>query len=391
MVTVVDASGKPVPSARVEIEQTRHAFLFGCNLFLWGQAGDVKEEAAYRRQFGEVFNYATLPFYWASYEKARGKTDHARIEAMARWCQAHGIVAKGHPLAWNYADPSWLPDGMDEIRALQMERIDDCVKRFQGLIDVWDVVNEATHFERDEFRTRAPKLTSMWEKTGRVEFVRECFEHARAASPKARLAINDYRTDPAYAALLSQLSQDRRSFDVIGIQSHMHGGVWSNAKVWEVCQRFAGFGVPLHFSETTILGGDFSRERAKQGQPWPSTPEGEKRQAQEVERFYTMLFSHPAVAAITWWDFSDRHAWQNAPAGFLRNDMSPKPAYNRLHHLIRERWWTHAVKTTGPSGEANFRAFLGEHRITVTTSTGKKAATLVLEKGDMTRLTVRLP
>ena len=29
-----------------------------------------------------------------------------------------------------------------------MARIDDCVKRFAGLIDRWDVVNEATHFDR---------------------------------------------------------------------------------------------------------------------------------------------------------------------------------------------------------------------------------------------------
>lgn len=33
-----------------------------------------------------------------------------------------------------------------------MVRIEDCVGRFKGLIDIWDVVNEATAYERDEFR-----------------------------------------------------------------------------------------------------------------------------------------------------------------------------------------------------------------------------------------------
>jgi hypothetical protein len=232
VVTVRDAAGRPVPSARVEVEQTRHAFLFGCN----------------------------------------------------------------------YADPRWLPDDTAEARALQMARTDDCVRRFAGVIDFWDVVNEATYFERDELKKRAPRLTAMWQETGRVEFVRECFRHARAAGPKATLLINDYRTDDAYAALRElREGPGGRPFDVIGVQSHMHGGTWGNARVWGVCERFARFGVPLHFTETTILSGEPGRERASGGRPWPSTADGEKRQAEEVERFYTMLFSHPAVAGITWW------------------------------------------------------------------------------------------
>jgi hypothetical protein len=118
VVTVRDAAGRPVPDARVEIEQTRHAFLFGCNFFLLGRAGSDRDEAAYREQFAGLFNFATLPFYWPSYEPRRGRPDHARVERMARWCRAHGITPKGYPLAWNFADPRWLPDDTAEARAL---------------------------------------------------------------------------------------------------------------------------------------------------------------------------------------------------------------------------------------------------------------------------------
>src|SRR5262249_23731700 len=152
-----------------------------------------------------------------------------------------------------------------------------------------------------------------------------------------------------------------------------HRGTWSNARTWEVCERFARFGVPLHFSETTILSGEPGWERARGGQAWPSTAAGEKRQAGEGERFYTMLVSHPAGASITWWDLSHRGAWQGAPAGLLRGDMSPKPAYERLHRLIRQRWWTHTTVRTGKTGVATCRAFLGEYRITVTTERGARA------------------
>jgi GH35 family endo-1,4-beta-xylanase len=396
-VLVVDASGNPLAGAKVAVEQTRHAFLFGCNIFLWGKLPDEKMEAAYRQHFAGLLNYATLPFYWSSYERRRGAPDHEHTEQVARWCREQGIATKGHPLAWNSGDPPWLPDDLEEIRRLQMARIEDCVSRFTGLIDRWDVVNEATHFDRDEFvKQRSPKLSAMWQKVGQIEFTRECFVHARKAGPKATLLVNDYRTDPPYEQVIKQLvdGQGKRLYDVIGIQSHMHGGVWPNRKIWEVCQRFAQFGVPLHFTETTILSGErgWRGDRPARGAaPWPSTPEGEAFQAREVVRFYTMLFSQPAVEAVTWWDFSDFRAWQGAPAGFLRSDMTPKPAYEALEKLVKGKWWTQTTLQTAADGTAGFRGFLGEYRVTVT-SEGKKSAVkqFALAPGDKNRWVVNV-
>jgi GH35 family endo-1,4-beta-xylanase len=390
-VVVLDPAGKAVPSASVQVEQTRHAFLFGCNIFMWGRLRNPAIEAAYRDRFADVFNFATIGFYWPMYESKQGKPNHAYAEDVAHWCREHGITPKGHPLAWNFADPRWLPDEPEQVRTLQMARIDDCVGRFQGLIDVWDVVNEATHFERDEFRKTAPKMSRMWAHVGREAFVLEAFRHARGANSHGTFLLNDYRVDEPFAELIQRLidqSNGERPFTTIGIQSHMHGGTWSNTKIWTVCERFARFGVPLHFTEMTILSGDRRNER--QGKPWPSTPAGEKYQADEVERFYTMLFSHPALAAITWWDFSDLGAWKDAPAGFLRRDLSPKPSYERLHSLIKERWWTKASLTANDRGEATTRAFLGEYRVTVKDASGRRAtASLTVGKG-LNRHEVRL-
>lgn len=393
IVSVVDASGKPVPGAKVAVEQTEHAFLFGSNIFKWGRMPDERLDATYRERFAALLNYATLPFYWSGYEPRRGEPSHDHAEEVARWCVSHRIATKGHPLAWNNSDPRWLPDDSDEIRRLQMARIDDCVSRFIGLIDRWDVVNEATHFDREEFvKNRAPKLSVMWANVGRVEFARECFAHARAANPRATLLINDYRTDPAYEKLIEALvdNQGRALYDVIGIQSHMHGGAWPSTKTWEVCERFARFGVPLHFTETTILSGERTGSKPR-GAPWPSTPEGEAYQAREVVRFYTLLFSHPAVEAITWWDFSDQGAWKGAPAGFLRKDMSPKPVYEELMKLIKGKWWTRTTLETGPGGKAPFRGFLGTYRVSVTVANRKAIETdLTLMKGDRNVWTICL-
>lgn len=392
VVAVVDATGNPVEGAGLAVRQRRHAFLFGSNIFGWGNQRDEAAETAYREHFAELLNFATLPFYWTGYEPRQGEPNHQRTEQVARWCKQQGIATKGHPLAWNMGDPRWLPDDLDEIRRLQMARIDDCVARFPGLIDRWDVVNEATHFDREEFANRrSPKLTAMWAAAGQMEFTRECFTHARAAGPESSLLINDYRVDPAYERVIEQLvdADGKPMYDVIGIQSHQHGGAWTNRKIWRTCERFARFGVPLHYTETTIISGEKGWMKSRET-PWESTPEGEAEQAREVARFYTMLFSHPSVEAITWWDFSDYHAWQGAPAGFLREDMTPKPAYHALKSLVKGAWWTELTVETDAAGLAAFRGFLGDYSITVSVDGKKVEKPFSLERDAENRWVIKL-
>jgi hypothetical protein len=37
-------NGKPLPNAELTLTQTRHEFLFGCNIFRWGRIPDPKRE-----------------------------------------------------------------------------------------------------------------------------------------------------------------------------------------------------------------------------------------------------------------------------------------------------------------------------------------------------------
>ncbi len=404
--------GRPVPGATVQIEQTRHRFLFGCNIYLWrpleaDRPGDPKPtppsssrrpaqmetelQIAYRQRFADLFNYATLAFYWWAYEPQPGQPGHEYTELVARWCQQHGITAKGHPLAWNWSEPRWLPDNAEEVRRLQLGRIEDCVKRFAGLIDYWDVVNEAVQFDRPECKQRAPRLTDLWAKLGRAEFTKQCLQRARAASQKAFLLVNDYIVDPPYEKLLEELkdADGRLPMNAIGIQSHQHGGTWSNRKIWDVCERFSRFGLPLHFTETTILSGQQGWQLPPE--KWASTPEGEKRQAEEVVRFYTMLFSHPAVEAITWWNLSDLAAWKGAPAGLVRKDMSPKPAYEQLMRLIKGQWWTRTEGKTDQAGRLAWNGFFGEYTIHASAGGQQVQKSVELAPGGKNRFLVEVP
>jgi len=383
-VTVLDADGAPLPNAQVTVEQIAHEFLFGCNIFTWRQPENPAAEQAYRQRFADLLNYATLPFYWWAYERERGRPVHPQMAEVADWCNQHGIRTKGHPLAWNYGEPGWLPDDPKQVATIQMDRIADCVATFAGKIDVWDVVNEAAAFDRPNMR--GEKLTAAIKALGRSEFVRQAFATARRANPKAVLLINDYEVGSRYEQVIRELVDGggRRLYDTIGIQSHMHRETWPLTRVWTVCERFAAFGVPLHFTELTVLSGAAKTDddwfTARSG--WDTTPEGERAQADYVEKLYRVLFSHPSVEAITWWDFSDYHAWQGAPAGLLRKDQSPKPVYERLLKLVKDAWWTREAVVTQADGTATLRVFRARHRVTAQGADGARATTEITAAKD---------
>lgn len=385
---VLGPDGQPLPAGTdLRIRQTRHKFLFGCNIFKLGRCRTDEDNAAYGERFAGLLNFATLPFYWWTYERQKGQPADERTEEIVRWCKEHEVTTKGHPLAWNFVDPRWLAGTPEEIMQLQIERVGRCVERFKGDIGIWDVVNEATHYDRAELKRNAPKLTEAIARIGIGEYVRRAFKAARQANPQATLLINDYRTDPPYADnVIAELKGEggRPMYDVIGIQSHMHGAYWGAARAWEVCERFARFNVPLHFTETTVVSGP------KQESGWTTTPEGEQRQAEHVADFYTVLFSHPAVEAITWWDFSDQDAWQRAPAGLVRSDMSPKPAYERLHDLIKGKWWTKTEARTASGATVPFRGFLGHYEVEARQGDRRFAGQFVLDKDSAAAIDVQL-
>ena len=383
------------PGTPAKIEQTNHKFLFGSNIFRLHQCETPSANAAYEKHFAELLNFATLPFYWARYEPERGKPNDARTREIVRWCKANNVTPKGHPLVWNLADPKWLPKKPEKAMDVQFERARQCTERFKGDIDIWDVVNEATHYDRPHFLEHAPILTEAITKMGVGEYVRRAFKAARQGNPDATLIINDYRADDDFEQkVISQLVDENGNpiYDVIGIQSHMHVGYWGVEKTWNVCEKFAKFGKPLHFSELTILSGNlkedddwFSRRTG-----WLSTEEGEKRQARQVTELYTLLFSHPAVEAVTVWDFTDYNAWQGAPSGYLRTNMTPKPAYNQLKELIKGKWWTKTKTTLKSNGKASFRGFYGQYKVTANLAGRRLTGTFRLDKNIKQPINVRM-
>lgn len=344
--TLIDQSQQPISNATVVVHQVRHRFLFGCNAFMLNACPGPELENAYRNRFKEICNYATLPFYWSAYEPVHGKTAQDGIAEKARWCHEHRIIPKGHPLAWHECLPGWIMTVPSrQAFAFLSQRISREIKSFSNSITVWDVLNEPVVMPT--YKTNSNPLARYCARAGITAMISQTFSIARNAGSRATLILNDYNTSQRYADIISNSLAAGAPIDVIGIQSHMHNGYWGTEKLWHVCERFARFGKPIHFTEMTI-----------------TSSKGEDLQARQVAECYRILFSHPAVEAITWWDMSDRGAWRNAPAGLLRKDMTPKPAYHALDRLINRDWRTGPLTLkAGRTGQVTFRGFLGAYHI----------------------------
>ncbi|MCL2322008.1 MAG: endo-1,4-beta-xylanase [Oscillospiraceae bacterium] len=356
----------------VTVKQLKHKFLFGCSEFstipyVNGEMDEAETADAEKRYnyMTDLFNAVTLPFYWGRFEKERGKPDTVRTMNAARWLKSKGLTLKGHPLCWHTVTAPWLMDlTNEEILKVQLERIKRDVTDFKGLIDMWDVINEVVIMP--VFDKYDNGITRICKERGRINLVRDVFQEAKSANPDAVLLINDFEISVAYDILIEGLLEVGVPISVIGIQSHMHQGYWGIEKTQEILERFSRFGLPLHFTENTLVSGEIMPPEIGdlndyQVENWPSTEKGLIRQAEEAALHYKTLFSHPLVQSITWWSFKDG-GWLNAPAGLLDSYSDPKPAYHALYRLIKDEWWTdEQTLLTDSSGMVNVTGFKGDY------------------------------
>jgi endo-1,4-beta-xylanase len=404
-VTVLGPDRRPLADRDVTVAQQRHAFAFG-NIgfdFVELVGGPDPAGAEEVEGFGGatrlslerlgdlwlgLFNTATLPFYWGRYEPRRGAPDAERLTKTARWLAGRGVTVKGHPLVWHTVQPPWLLGlGLDEVERLQRDRIRDLAAGFAGLIDTWDAINEAVIMP--VFANGDNAITPLARARGRIHMVRMAFEEARAANPAVTLVLNDFDLTSAYECLIEGVLAAGIRIDAIGLQTHMHQGYRGEEYMGNMLDRFARYGLPLHMTESTLVSGHLMPAEIKDLNDyripeWPSTPEGEARQADEIVRHYRSLVAHPAVQSINYWGLTDDGAWLGAPVGLVRADGSRKPSYDALAALIKGEWWLPPTgMRTDAGGDVTVRGFFGDYTVSgspFAIRPGQDRATVVVDE-----------
>lgn len=395
-IRVFGKDGKPAANTKFHINQINHEFLFGCGAFealplTHGQAvhngtGAPLPVGPDGKQFTEeelkaqqarleermnkwldLFNYGTLPFYWGGYEPEEGKPHTAQLMAAAKFLKSHDVKVKGHPLCWHTGCAPWLLKYDNKtIIQKQLERIHRDVGNFKGVIDMWDVINEVVIMPVYDKYDNA--ITRICKELGQVGIVKKVFDAAQETNPDGVFLINDFNMSEKYEQLIADCLEAGAPIKTIGLQSHQHQGVWTLEKTEEILARFEHFGLPIHFTENTIVAGPLVAPEITDLQDAhydddAATPELEQKQADDLTKMYRNLFeNHPLVTAITNWDFGDG-AWLNAPSGVIRKDNSLKPSYTALHHLIKEEWHTELDATSDANGFITIEGYKGKYEI----------------------------
>ncbi len=366
---IVDADGRAVPEAEIEVRQQTHAFLFGCNAFVLGQLKPEALEQRYEQAFVALFNFATVPFYWAGTEPNEGELRYAEPARdiwrrpppgrFVPWAAQHGLTLKGHPLLWHAHNPPWLPKDADALRELYRKRFREIATRFAEHVPIWDVVNESLV---------CPQTYQLF--TPDRDYVRWAFAEVAPLFPeRTTLMINEVTGasfEPMasrYADQIKGLRAQGATIRGIGFQyhyfrrealdRHLASANCNPGKMLDVYERFGEFDLPLYVTEITI----------------PSAGEGGVAlQAEVVRGHYRLWFSAPRMAGITWWNLGDGTAVQGeneAQGGLMDAELKPKAAYRALDQLINHDWKTQASLTTDPRGEARFRGFYGTYAVTI--------------------------
>ena len=389
-ITVTDENGAPIANAKISLKQKSHECRFGANIFMLDELESDEKNEKYKKYFADVFNMATLPFYWDSLEPERNKPRYSKDspkvyrrpspDLCLEFCRRHGIEPREHALAYEQFFPKWLYDkDVPEIKRELERRYAEIAERYADKIPTIEVTNEMA-WEKGK--------TAFYDEPDYVEY---CFKLAEKYFPKNQLVINETTgnswcdscrsTDKYYAYTEAAMLKGAR-IDAIGMQYHLFyrredeyertRETLNPELLYKHMDLYSRFGKPLQITEVTVPAYSWERE-------------DEELQAQIIEKLYTVWFSHPNVEQIIYWNLVDgyAHLWDPDPekikasqgdmtlgenyyhGGLLRFDLSPKPAYLKLKELVTKRWHTEEEILTDGRGSVAFRGFFGEYELTV--------------------------
>ncbi|WP_146415236.1 endo-1,4-beta-xylanase [Crateriforma conspicua] len=382
-ITLPDGMQAPA-GVTATIEQTGHEFHFGGFLGAARVYQDRPEFETYLKRFSQVFNYATLPFYWSQHERQPGTwmlNEHT--EKAMRFARERGMTTKGHPMMWHNTLPAFVEQepSVEKIDRYVMDHVRMLASNYTQ-VDQWDLYNETPGIRLKPAENGARRWVESLGGPGPC--TQKIVSAVRQVQPNGYFLLNHFRhDDPQYHDQIRYCLDHGVDFSAIGIQTHMHKkpDVITPQQLWNMLQRFAQYKKPIHLTEVSIVSceplSDWRQvqqqeavvERARRNREpdpaIPSTADGERQQAESLREFYTIAFSHPNVEAIVWWSISDEKAWRGMPSGLLDEQLNPKPAYETLNQLINHQWRTSERCDVDERGRVSFRGFRGDYRITL--------------------------
>ena len=392
-ITIKDEDGNLL-NGRIKIKQKNHAFKFGANIFMLDQLENEDKNNLYKEYFKELFNMATLPFYWIDLEPEKGKPRYSKdsiniyrrpaIDKCMEFCQENNIEPREHALAYEHFFPKWLADAsVEEVKSEYERRCKEISERYADKINTIEVTNETWW---------GKGVTAIYEDP---DFVEYAFKTARKYFPKNKLGINEYSAiwssdaraaDRYYAQIESALLKGT-PIDAIGMQYHMFSReenyindtrkYYNPKHLYKTMDLYSRFNKPIQVTEVTIPC-------------YSNDEENEELQAEILKWLYSIWFSHENTEQIIYWNGVDGYAAFTEPGnmtggenyyygGLVRFDFTKKPSYYMLKDLIHNVWHTQEEKDFA-DGWTSFKGFYGDYDLEISVDGQKYEKEISLRK-----------
>ncbi len=350
-IEVVDSQGNPIPDADVRVQMTRHAFEFGAAISAkWlNQHWETESGQKYRQMVLEHFNSVAIEnaLKWSAWEN-----DPDVALRTLRWAKEHDLRVHGHVLVWPGLEKFRVTDASriwaeaqenpQVLRDRISRHIESILTETRGMVDVWDVVNEA--YNQNDFI----KLL------GEAE-IAEWFKLAEKHAPGVQLMYNDFgllgssgtnRLKHQFVIdLINGVRERGGRVDQLGLQSHLGNGLTPPPRVLDIIDRFSSHDINIKITEYDLNVDD--PELAQQ----------------YTEDFLIAIFSHPAVTGFQAWNFWSATPTWMPEASYFGADWKPLPVGRAYLNLVRDQWWTEGQFRTDERGQVKIRGFLGEYEV----------------------------
>ncbi len=320
---------------KIAQQASRPDFLFGS-----GFGGYNPNNPQYTELFKQLFNFATIHFYWNSFEPERGQKNFLNGDRKIDWLHAHNITPKGHPLVYFHeaGTPNWLKDKpYSEVKQEIYNHVLETTAYYQDRIPYYDIINEANNIpwanELEYNREQFLELTQIAATASAKGYpqVKRIINHCCAWAEN--VAYGKLPQDSPYQYLKRCITADIPC-EIIGLQVY-----YPHQDMFEInrfLDRYSTLGKPIHITELGVSSAATIDEASQLQEPrglWHK-PWSESIQADWIEQFYTICYSKPYIKAISWWDFADKgNFWPHG--GLLDSQMQPKQSFYRLSRLIR--------------------------------------------------------
>ncbi len=363
VVKVVDAAGKPVEGAIVDVKMQRHFFGFGSAVVArWLSVEDTDAES-YRGIVEENYNKVVFEndLKWQPWDVS--KTDnHAMfrqqwLNSAFQWLDDHDIEVRGHYITWAPLDRTQAKfiGRPDELRSQLWAHMEEKLPAVGKRASEWDSINHIVGW--------GETFASV---CGGNQIYADIIKKSRQLAPHAELWVNEgqvlsrIRSDE-YEKVIQFLVEHDAAPDGIGFMGHFsRRSLQSPELLLETFDRFARLVPNLQLTELDVQVGD-----------------DEALQADYLRDVMTVAFSHPALQGIIMWGFWEGRHWK-PDAALYRRDWSIKPAGQMWLDLVKRDWWTNEVGNTDSQGRYTTRGFLGEYMVMVEHETRQRKQMLSL-------------